>query len=110
MAYSDLSEICKPFVLAILMLDDDYRPEIGAQFRPELLLPVHEAFAAHIQALMVADQYPDAAAQVAAQHLAIVERAGLLDAAWAAYAWLKAHGESVRALNSASRPPAAPLH
>lgn len=110
MTFSDLPETYKPFVLAILMLDDDYRPDLDIQFRAELVLPVHEAFAAHLLALMVADKYPDASATVASQHLAVVERSGLLDAAWGAYGWMKAHGETLKAIAAACKPPAAPLH
>lgn len=111
MSFSDLPEVCKPFVAAILVLDDGYQPEIVAQFRPELILPVHQAFAAHLFALTLESEHGSEAVQaVAAEHLAVVERAGLLPAAWASHAWLKAQGQSLRAIAAASKPPGAPLH
>lgn len=111
MTFSDLPEICKPFVAAMLALDDDHRPEIVAQFHPELILLVHESFAAHLYALTLEGELGgEASRAVAAQHLAIVERADLLQPAWQAFAWLRAYGQGVRVLKAASMPPAAPLH
>ncbi|MDO8992169.1 MAG: hypothetical protein Q7U83_03840, partial [Daejeonella sp.] len=76
MTFSDLPEICKPFVAAMLALDNEHRPEIVAQFQPELVLPVHESFAAHLFALTLEGEHGgEASRAVAAQHLAIVERA-----------------------------------
>lgn len=108
MTFSDLPEICKPFVAAIVL----QREETGAVFpsgfldlyRPDLILSVHRAFARHVMSLSQGDSAG------AAAHLEEVERAGLLDVAGQALVYLIAQMKVAKVIEAASKPPAAPLH
>jgi hypothetical protein len=101
---NDLPQEARPFVAAIVLAHEpctDQHRAYASQFAPELVARVHTAFAAHLYALTLETTE---AKKVAAEYLEVVERAGLLEPAWCAVAYLRAAGQAGDAIRRASAP------
>ena len=98
----DLTEEARPFVAAILMLDNPLPPELAERFSASQVSEVHHAFAAYLYALTLED-VPGADAE-AERHLATVKAAGAVSAAWSAHRWLVGQYHAGKAISAAMRP------
>ncbi len=108
----DLPEVARPFAAAMLAGGTDAplnsaQMAVVAQFHPERVRQVHEAFAIHLW--LIQQEHPDAKA-AAEMQLQVVERAGLLPAAWQAFAHVRAIAASIAALQAAAKPGSPTLH
>jgi hypothetical protein len=103
----DLPVESRPFVAALVAADEDFSVEhaaYAAQFSPELVGEVHESFVAYLLCCTMSDP---GAKRIGAEYLAVVERAGLLDAAWHAVGYLRAArivGTAIRKAQRATPP------
>lgn len=100
-----LSDTAKPFAAAILKHIDWFPRSAIAQFKPERIDAVHEAYANYLVAMSLASGHP-----VTERYREQVESAGMLNAAREAREWLWIHQHELRYLATAVQPQGSPLH
>lgn len=102
---SQLPDESKPFAAAILKHVDWFPRSALAQFNPDKIELVHEAYANYLVTLSLTDAHP-----VAERYREEVESAGLMDAARGARNWLWTHRHELRHLATTPQPQDSPLH
>ncbi len=100
-----LSDASKPFAAAILKHVEWFPRSALAQFKPENIDVVHEAYANYLVTLSLTNAHP-----VAERYREEVESAGLIDAAREARNWLWSHRHELRYLATTPQPQGSPLH